>query len=187
MSAEFSANISTLRREKCISQKQAAKELGISQALLSHYEKGIRECNLDFVLKAAEYYNVTTDYLLGASSSKNGLGDFSDTAEIPGDSQMKLKTLLRSFYYLLSEIEFKDEAAEIFFTDYFTLCISKYLSLLNKNNKEKRLSDLSIDILCDSVPDLSDTVSDFPLFLKTLKEHADFLINSNLNNLTDNS
>ncbi len=48
-----------------MSQKQAAADLGISQALLSHYEKGIRECGLDFLVKTAEYYDVTTDYLLG--------------------------------------------------------------------------------------------------------------------------
>ena len=54
-----------LRKEKGMSQKQAAADLGISQALLSHYEKGIRECGLDFLVKTAEYYDVTTDYLLG--------------------------------------------------------------------------------------------------------------------------
>ena len=59
MSISFATKISTLRREKNITQKVAAEELGISQALLSHYEKGIRECNLSFVAKAALYYNVS--------------------------------------------------------------------------------------------------------------------------------
>ena len=36
MSVQFSAKLSLLRREKGITQKQAAKDLGISQALLSH-------------------------------------------------------------------------------------------------------------------------------------------------------
>ncbi|MEG2143892.1 MAG: helix-turn-helix transcriptional regulator [Oscillospiraceae bacterium] len=62
-----------LRREKNISQKQVALELGISQALLSHYEKGIRECGLDFVVKAADYYDVSCDYLLGRSADRSGL------------------------------------------------------------------------------------------------------------------
>ena len=44
MKSEFSRVITLLRKEKNISQKQAAAELGISQALLSHYENGIREC-----------------------------------------------------------------------------------------------------------------------------------------------
>lgn len=62
--SKFAATLSQLRRERGISQK-AAGDLGISQALLSHYEKGIRECGLDFVVKCADYYGVTTDYLLG--------------------------------------------------------------------------------------------------------------------------
>lgn len=72
--SKFAATLSQLRRERGISQKKAAGDLGISQALLSHYEKGIRECGLDFVVKCADYYGVTTDYLLGVSASRNGCG-----------------------------------------------------------------------------------------------------------------
>ena len=43
MNADFSRTLALLRQEKGISQRKAAKELGISQALLSHYENGIRE------------------------------------------------------------------------------------------------------------------------------------------------
>ena len=70
--SKFALKLSELRRERGISQKKAATDLGISQALLSHYEKGIRECGLDFVIRCSEYYSVTTDYLLGVSESRNG-------------------------------------------------------------------------------------------------------------------
>ena len=63
--------LAKLRRHRGISQKQAATELGISPALLSHYENGIRECGLDFLLRIAEYYSVSCDYLLGKSELKN--------------------------------------------------------------------------------------------------------------------
>ena len=62
---EFSKNLRKLREDKKISQKSAAASLGVSQALLSHYEKGIRECGLDFLARAAKYYSVTADFLLG--------------------------------------------------------------------------------------------------------------------------
>ncbi len=68
MNKDFPRIITLLREEKGLSQKQAASDLGISQPLLSHYEKGIRECSLDFVVKVADYYNVTCDYLLGRSA-----------------------------------------------------------------------------------------------------------------------
>ena len=50
---EFNRIIKLLRKERGITQKQAAEDLGVSQALLSHYEKGIRECGLDFVVRVS--------------------------------------------------------------------------------------------------------------------------------------
>lgn len=70
---EFNRIITLLRKERGITQKQAAQDLGVSQALLSHYEKGIRECGLDFVVRVAEYYNVSCDYLLGRSAERSGI------------------------------------------------------------------------------------------------------------------
>lgn len=61
-----------LRKERKVSQKQAAQDLGVSQGLLSHYEKGKRECGLDFLVRAADYYNVSCDYLLGRSPEPQG-------------------------------------------------------------------------------------------------------------------
>ena len=72
MNSNFPRVLSLLRKEKGISQKKAAQELGVSQSLLSHYEKGIRECGLLFVVKAAEYYEVSCDYLLGKSPNRKG-------------------------------------------------------------------------------------------------------------------
>lgn len=72
MNSDFPRIITLLRKERGISQKNAAAALGISQALLSHYEKGIRECGLDFLVKAADYYNVSCDYLLGRSPEPAG-------------------------------------------------------------------------------------------------------------------
>ncbi len=51
MKNKFAQTITELRHRKGITQKQAAAELGVSQALLSHYEKGVRECGLDFLFK----------------------------------------------------------------------------------------------------------------------------------------
>lgn len=65
MSTEFANYLALLRRKCGISQREAAAALQVSQALLSHYEKGIREPGLDFVVRAADYYGVSTDLLLG--------------------------------------------------------------------------------------------------------------------------
>ena len=70
MNAEFSRTLSLLRQEQGISQRTAANALGISQALLSHYENGIREPGLAFVAKVCDYYQVSADYLLGRTPDR---------------------------------------------------------------------------------------------------------------------
>ena len=72
MKSNFSRVLSLLRQEKGVSQRKAAADLGISQALLSHYENGIREPGLAFVTKACDYYHVSADYLLGLSDRREG-------------------------------------------------------------------------------------------------------------------
>lgn len=72
MNKDFSRIITLLRKERGLSQKQVAADLNISQALLSHYEKGIRECGLDFVVKTADYFGVSCDYLLGRTPERSG-------------------------------------------------------------------------------------------------------------------
>ena len=72
MNADFSRTLALLRQEKEISQRKAAKDLGVSQALLSHYENGIREPGLAFVRRACDYYHVSADYLLGRTLARDG-------------------------------------------------------------------------------------------------------------------
>ncbi|MBQ9459326.1 MAG: helix-turn-helix transcriptional regulator [Oscillospiraceae bacterium] len=72
MNEDFSRTLALLRQEKGIAQRQAAKDLGISQALLSHYENGVREPGLAFVRKACDYYRVSADYLLGRTLDRDG-------------------------------------------------------------------------------------------------------------------
>ena len=69
MPRNFPETMSELRRARGLSQRQAAAELKISQALLSHYENGAREPGLGFVCRACRYYGVSADYLLGLSDT----------------------------------------------------------------------------------------------------------------------
>ena len=63
----FPQILSRLRKERHLNQRTAAAALHISQALLSHYENGLREPGLGFVDAACSYYGVSADYLLGRS------------------------------------------------------------------------------------------------------------------------
>ena len=81
MDRSFPETLSALRREKNINQRTAAAELGISQALLSHYENGAREPGLSFVCRACDYYGVSADYLLGRSDLPDAASNTAQTAE----------------------------------------------------------------------------------------------------------
>ena len=70
MNERFARALGSLRRERGISQRQAAKDLGVSQALLSHYENGLREPGLSFVVRACDYYGTSADYLLGRTEQR---------------------------------------------------------------------------------------------------------------------
>lgn len=74
MARDFSQTMSALRRERGLSQRAAAADLRISQALLSHYENGAREPGLDFLCRACEYYGVSADYLLGRTDADAAAG-----------------------------------------------------------------------------------------------------------------
>jgi len=89
--SRFAANLSKLRREKGLSQRKAASELGISQALLSHYETDAREPKLDFVVKVCDYYSVTTDFILGRTKER-------------GDGASKLSAEVNEIVVALEEL-----------------------------------------------------------------------------------
>lgn len=72
MERDFPEILSALRHEKNLSQRKAASDLQISQALLSHYENGAREPGLSFLRRACDYYGVSADYILGRSENPNG-------------------------------------------------------------------------------------------------------------------
>lgn len=96
MSTSISQRLVKLRKEKELSQKEAAEALGVSQALLSHYEKGIRECGLDFLCKASVFYDVSSDYLLGLSETRISPDFGFDLTDIPQDAEIKTHTVLRA-------------------------------------------------------------------------------------------
>lgn len=83
MNKDLPRVLKLLRKEKGLKQKEAADQMGVAQALLSHYENGKRECGLDFLVNAANFYNVSVDYILGRTSSRTGVvvseSDLSDS------------------------------------------------------------------------------------------------------------
>ena len=101
MKSDFAGILSCLRREKGLSQRRVAADLGVSQALLSHYENGAREPKLEFVLRACDYYGVTADHILGRVDDRT-----IQTLPAPQgcDSAMRLISAISYVYERLDEL-----------------------------------------------------------------------------------
>ena len=64
-----------LRELNFLTQTDIAKQLHLSSSTFSHYEKGLTVPPTEVVYRLAEFYNVTTDYILGKSASKTNLNE----------------------------------------------------------------------------------------------------------------
>ena len=84
------SRIKQLRQKRGVIQEILAAELGITQQMLSKYERDIILIKVDILKKIAVYFNVTTDYLLGVSDVKR---------DIKG--QMKVNETLDAYYDLV--------------------------------------------------------------------------------------
>ena len=62
---KFAGQLTYLRTEKNMTRKQLADKLNVSVRLVSYWENGERECSFDALLKIADIFSVSTDYLLG--------------------------------------------------------------------------------------------------------------------------
>lgn len=66
-----------LREEKGLFQSDIAKILGVSVAAVGFYENEKRDMSPNTIIKLAEYFDVSTDYLLGRTDIRNVEKDFS--------------------------------------------------------------------------------------------------------------
>lgn len=61
-----------IRKNHCISQLKLAMDLNMNQNTISRYETGDREPGIADLIKIADYFNVSIDYLVGRSDNPNG-------------------------------------------------------------------------------------------------------------------
>lgn len=169
MASDFSRTLALLRKEKKISQRNAAIDLDVSQALLSHYENGLREPGLGFVIRAADYYGVSCDYLLGRSMARDGSAVSPNRVrEQPAslnpseltDAHIKLITNAITLIFQITEQtaskQLSDEIAQ-----YLSLAIYKvfrYLYLADPDRVEAafRTTSSQFDGLCNAQMALSE-------------------------------
>jgi Predicted transcriptional regulators len=101
----FQERLKKLRKERNLSQDEVGQPLNISGRTVGNYESGEREPSLDTLIKIADFYGVSLDYLLGRSNSR-GLESVNKEVAIleklPDEARDELRVLLEyiKFKYL---------------------------------------------------------------------------------------
>lgn len=70
MIIELSERLRQLRLDKRLRQDQVAALIGVSKGAVSAYENDIRQPSYDVLIRLANLYRVSTDYLLGRSDER---------------------------------------------------------------------------------------------------------------------
>lgn len=119
------SRIKILREKRGLMQAILATELGITQQTLSKYEKDVNIIKIDVLKRLAEYFNVTTDYLLGLSDVKRDL-----------TGQLKISETLDEYYDLIEVYKKLDR--------YDQELVWSILQIVRKN-EEKRMEGTKDD------------------------------------------
>ena len=169
MANEFPRMVTLLRKERGLSQKKVALDLNISQALLSHYEKGIRECGLDFMVKIADYFDVSCDYLLGrttersigangyskpsapAKAASSGSSEEKRTAALADQNRKLINDSISIIFELLEQTDNRGLTTEV--SSYLMVTIYKMIRLIYSSNTKNPQAMFSV------VPELYKGVS----------------------------
>ena len=62
---KFAERLKELRTEAEKSRAVLARELNVSERLISYWENGKRECDFEMLIRLADTFAVSIDYLLG--------------------------------------------------------------------------------------------------------------------------
>lgn len=111
------SRIKQLREKRGLIQEILAVELGITQQMLSKYERDVTLIKVDILKKIAAYFNVTTDYLLGVSDVKRDL-----------NGQMKMNEVLDEYYDLVEVYKELDPFFTILFCFFYKVFNIKFLN-----------------------------------------------------------
>lgn len=114
----FGDTLRALRLSKKLTQEEIAKIIGVARGTYTHYELNKREPDNDTLLKIANFFNVSTDYLLGrnntatADKTPKDLAKFLENTDVMFDGEVhhldeddkqKLKSALEFVFWQAKE------------------------------------------------------------------------------------
>lgn len=107
----FCTKLKELRKQNKMTQNDLALILNVKGATVNRYEKGVNEPAFDTLVSIANYFNVTTDYLLGVETSKEEVAPEFSAEQLQVVNLVKKlnnKELEKVYNYLLGIIDARD-------------------------------------------------------------------------------
>lgn len=112
-----------IRKENGLKQSDIAEIMGFSPSAVGMYERGVREIPCNKLVKFANYFNVSTDYLLGNSDFKYTVDYFFSSDQfdeenirqllsLMNNNQLELSTLIKSFNVKFKGVPLSDDDIE---------------------------------------------------------------------------
>lgn len=99
----FPWRLKSLRKDKKLTQEQLGEKVNVSKVSISGYEKGTRNPDVDTLQKLADFFDVSTDFLLGRT-------DFTKDEELfLKDIHLDLKSLKEKYHLTADGEEITDE------------------------------------------------------------------------------
>jgi transcriptional regulator with XRE-family HTH domain len=99
----FGERLRVLREEKNMSQEELAEAFGLGKAAISGYERGKRTPSFDLLVGLADYFQVSTDYLLGRTDDRT-----------PPEDMERVRENTRKLHDILTSLDPQEQ--EKFFT-----------------------------------------------------------------------
>ncbi|MBC9788585.1 helix-turn-helix domain-containing protein [Carnobacterium maltaromaticum] len=111
----FGMRLKQLRTENKMTQTELGEKLNVTKASISGYENGTRNPDQESLVKIAEIFNVSTDYLLGKDENKKKYYELTDKDEkdISERLQVMIEDLENNAHYSKENGEMDDNTREL--------------------------------------------------------------------------
>lgn len=139
---EIGLNIANLREEKGLTQSQLAEKMGVAYTQIGNWERGERPLKTEAIIKIADFFNVSTDYLLGLTDIKSTDTTVQDICEYIGCTE-EIVNKIRYLYTTSLVLSFEQEQHSkakvilntIFESNFIEFLFQSIFNIIEKSNE----------------------------------------------------
>ena len=149
--SNLAKNIKRLRIENELNQTQLAKELHVSNSLISHWEKGDREPSTEDLIALAKFFGCTTDELLNGESIKANLSKTRQIVQVRDfKKDLRSKYLLTKAIYIVISVVltlvFKNGNQDLSITFFLTFSGIVIIDIIASFYTKKHVKTYDVDL-----------------------------------------